>query len=90
MHTYPEKIENQDTADVACDSYHKWREDVELLRNLGVNHYRFSISWSRIFPDGLANNITVNTEGVTYYRSLLEVSHTITNYEQQKCFTYRL
>lgn len=81
MHTYPEKIENHDTADVACDSYHKWREDVELLKNLGINHYRLSISWSRIFPDGLANNMTLNTEGVAYYRSLLEVSFILSTNE---------
>lgn len=74
MHNYPEKIETGATGDVACDSYHKWREDVELLKNLGANHYRLSISWSRIFPNGLANNFTLNQEGVTYYRNLIEVS----------------
>lgn len=72
MHNYPEKIETGATGDVACDSYHKWREDVELLKNLGANHYRLSISWSRIFPNGLANNFTLNQEGVTYYRNLIE------------------
>nr|AEE61395.1 unknown [Dendroctonus ponderosae] len=72
MHTYPEKIENGANGDVACDSYHKWEEDVQLLKDLGVNHYRLSISWARILPDGLANNYTINQEGVQYYRKLFE------------------
>lgn len=74
MHNYPEKIETGVNGDVACDSYHKWQEDVELLKNLGANHYRLSISWARIFPNGFVTNFTVNQEGVTYYRNLIEVS----------------
>lgn len=73
MHTYPEKTLNRDSGDVACDSYHKWIEDLELLKVLGVNHYRLSISWSRILPHGWANINTINEEGVQYYRNLLEV-----------------
>uniref|UniRef100_A0A8C0AUA6 Lactase n=1 Tax=Buteo japonicus TaxID=224669 RepID=A0A8C0AUA6_9AVES len=57
----PLKISNDDTGDVACDSYHKIEEDVEMLKSLKVSHYRFSISWSRILPDGTT---TVVLDGV--------------------------
>ncbi|XP_050305731.1 myrosinase 1-like isoform X2 [Anthonomus grandis grandis] len=69
-HTFPEKIKFNYTADVACDSYHKWEEDVKLLKNLGVSHYRMSISWSRILPNGTANNI--NLKGVEYYLNIFK------------------
>uniref|UniRef100_A0A3P9M8V8 Lactase n=1 Tax=Oryzias latipes TaxID=8090 RepID=A0A3P9M8V8_ORYLA len=47
------KIANYDNGDIACDSYHKIDEDVAILKQLKVTHYRFSISWSRILPDVL-------------------------------------
>nr|AEE62108.1 unknown [Dendroctonus ponderosae] len=69
-HTYPDKIRNENNGDIACDSYHKWREDIELLKELGVNHYRLSLSWSRILPNGTVYNI--NQNGVNYYTKILE------------------
>src|ERR1035438_9107318 len=48
----PGKTVNGDTGDVADDSYHRYKEDVQLLKNLGVSAYRMSISWSRVFPNG--------------------------------------
>ncbi|KAK9721946.1 Glycosyl hydrolase family 1 [Popillia japonica] len=45
-------IDDQSTGDIACDTYHKTAQDVQLLVDLGVDFYRFSISWSRIFPSG--------------------------------------
>ncbi len=52
----------------ACDHYHRFREDVALMKELGVTHYRFSISWPRILPEGRGR---VNPEGVAFYRALL-------------------
>ena len=49
----PGKIDNNETGDVACDHYHRWREDIELMRSLGIGAYRFSIAWPRVQPDGL-------------------------------------
>ncbi|KAK2109007.1 hypothetical protein P7K49_014172 [Saguinus oedipus] len=65
----PLKIENNATGDVACDSYHKLAEDLVTLQNLGVSHYRFSISWSRILPDGTTRYI--NEAGLNYYVRLI-------------------
>ena len=68
-HKDPSPIENGDTGDVACDSYHLFKEDVKLLVDVGVKAYRFSIAWARILPDGDHNNI--NMEGVDYYNALI-------------------
>ncbi|KAI5641017.1 glycosyl hydrolase family 1 domain-containing protein [Phthorimaea operculella] len=54
----------------ACDSYHNYMRDVDMLRELGVDHYRFSIAWSRVLPDGLATNI--NKKGLEFYQNLTE------------------
>lgn len=55
--------------DVACDSYHKWQEDVELIKGLGLTHYRFSISWSRVLPDGTLKSI--NEAGIKWYDNFI-------------------
>ncbi|XP_076434590.1 lactase/phlorizin hydrolase-like [Babylonia areolata] len=65
----PGKTDNGDTGDVACDSYHDYKEDVRLLKSLGVTHYRFSLSWSRLLPEGTKSR--VNQAGFEYYRRLL-------------------
>jgi beta-glucosidase len=66
----PGNIHAGDTGDVACDSYHLYREDVALLASLGLNAYRFSISWPRVQPGGRG---APNQKGLDYYRSLLDV-----------------
>jgi beta-glucosidase len=65
----PGKVANGDTGDVACDSYHRYAEDIGLLRNLGVRGYRMSIAWSRIFPEGRG---TPNQKGVDYYNRVID------------------
>jgi beta-glucosidase/6-phospho-beta-glucosidase/beta-galactosidase len=67
QHTSPTKI----TVDIACDSYHKYKEDVVMLKDLGVDFYRFSISWSRVIPGGVAGS-PVNQLGLDYYRNLVQ------------------
>lgn len=70
-HRTDSPIYDGSTGDVACDSYNKWREDVQLLKAMGVDHYRFSLSWSRILPNGtLAGG--VNLPGIAYYNNLID------------------
>ena len=66
----PGKISNGDTADIADDSYHKYLEDVELLKEMNVKAYRFSISWSRILPFGKGE---INQSGIEYYNKLINL-----------------
>lgn len=63
----PQKVERSETGDIACDHYHRCKEDVELMRNLGVHAYRFSISWSRILPQGKQN-----VRGFDFYSRLVD------------------
>jgi len=65
----PGKVRRGDTGDIACDSYHRYPEDVALMASLGLSDYRFSISWPRIQPGGSG---AVNQKGVDYYRALLD------------------
>ena len=57
-------IMNGDNGQVACDSYHKYKEDVQLLKNMGASAYRFSIAWTRILPQGIGE---INQKGIDYY-----------------------
>eukprot|EP00884_Botryococcus_braunii_P006572 jgi/Botrbrau1/15916/Bobra.40_1s0097.2 len=65
----PGKVHNNDTGDVADDFYHRYEEDIELMRKLGIKAFRFSISWSRILPDGRG---PVNQKGVDFYNKVLD------------------
>ena len=65
----PGKIENGDTGDVACDHYHHWQEDIELMKELGLKAYRFSISWPRILPTGRGE---INQAGLDFYSQLVD------------------
>ncbi len=65
----PGKILNSDTGDIACDHYHRWQEDVALMRQLGLKAYRFSVSWPRILPQGRG---PVNQAGLDFYSHLVD------------------
>jgi beta-glucosidase len=65
----PGKVLNGTTGDVACDHYHRWRVDIALMRELGLQAYRFSISWPRILPAGVG---AVNAAGLDFYDRLVD------------------
>ena len=65
----PDNVKNGHTGDIACDHYHRFKEDVALMKELGIKAYRFSLSWTRIFPDGTGE---VNKEGVKFYSDLID------------------
>lgn len=65
----PGKVAQGHTGDTACDSYHRWREDIALLQELNVGAYRFSVSWTRIQPDGKGKP---NQKGLDYYSRLVD------------------
>ena len=75
----PGKTHNGDTGDVADDSYHLYKTDIQLLKNLGVKVYRMSISWSRVFPSGKGE---VNQKGLDYYNHVVDelLANNITPY----------
>ncbi|KDO33158.1 hypothetical protein SPRG_01970 [Saprolegnia parasitica CBS 223.65] len=74
----PGKTLNGDTGDKAVDHYHLYKEDVQLMANMGLQHYRLSISWPRILPTGRMDHI--NEEGIAFYNNLIDelLAHGIT------------
>ncbi|MCK6264041.1 beta-glucosidase [Vibrio sp. ZSDE26] len=67
----PNKVDNGDNGDVACDHYHLWQQDIEMIQGLGVDAYRLSIAWPRIMPqDGV-----VNPEGLAFYEEIIDECH---------------
>src|SRR5215469_3471175 len=65
----PGKVENAENGDIACDHYHRYPEDVALLRELGLDAYRFSVAWPRIFPNGRGK---INSAGLDFYQRLID------------------
>lgn len=65
----PGNVDNGDTGDVACDHYHRWRDDVALMKELGLKAYRFSIAWPRILPAGRGEVVQA---GVDFYSQLVD------------------
>jgi beta-glucosidase len=65
----PGRVAGGATGDVACDHYHRWREDIAVMQSLGVNAYRFSVAWPRVVPDGSG---PVNPAGLAFYDRLVD------------------
>jgi beta-glucosidase len=65
----PGKVRNGDTGAVACDFYHRYRDDIRLMRELGLDAFRFSVAWSRILPEGRGR---VNQAGLDFYDRLVD------------------
>src|SRR5579864_8832139 len=63
------RVKNGDTGEVACDHYHRFAQDVALMRDLGVGAYRFSISWPRVLPRGQGS---ANEPGLSFYDRLID------------------
>jgi beta-glucosidase len=67
--TLPGKIKGGDTPELACDQYHRYEADADLMRELGIRHYRLSIAWPRVFPDGTG---PLNARGLEFYDRLID------------------
>lgn len=65
----PGNIREGANGDIACDHYHRWREDVQLMKRMGIKVYRFSVAWARIMPQGCGE---VNQEGLKFYSDLVD------------------
>jgi beta-glucosidase len=65
----PEKIADGSHGDIACDHYHRFPDDVQLMRDFGLGAYRFSVSWSRVLPEGIER---INQKGLDFYSRLVD------------------
>ncbi|XP_044049895.1 lactase-like b isoform X1 [Siniperca chuatsi] len=65
------KIQQNETGDSSCEGYHKVKDDVSLIKELKLNHYRFSISWPRLIPTGIKSD-HINEKGIQYYSELID------------------
>jgi beta-glucosidase len=65
----PGQVRGGDTGEIACDFYHRYRDDVQLMRELGLDAFRFSVAWPRVFPEGRGK---LNTAGLDFYDRLVD------------------
>ncbi|WP_327047252.1 GH1 family beta-glucosidase [Microbispora sp. NBC_01189] len=65
----PGAVARGESGEIACDHYHRWQEDVDLMKELGAAAYRFSVAWPRVLPDGRG---PVNRRGLDFYRRLVD------------------
>ena len=66
----PGNVMNNENGNMACDHYHRYEEDINLLAELGVKAYRFSISWTRILPSGKGE---INQRGIDFYNRIIDL-----------------
>lgn len=66
---HPGAIRDNQTGDIACDHYHRWQEDISLMKSIGLKAYRFSVAWPRIFPQGTGK---LNPQGLDFYQRLVD------------------
>ncbi len=65
----PGAVVGGETGDIACDHFHRWEEDLDLMQRMGIESYRFSVAWPRVVPTG---EVVVNERGLAFYRRLVE------------------
>ncbi|MCI7805201.1 MAG: GH1 family beta-glucosidase [Oscillospiraceae bacterium] len=65
----PGRILNNDHGNTACDHYHRWKEDIAIMKEIGLKAYRFSLSWARILPEGTGR---INPEGIKFYSDIID------------------
>lgn len=65
----PKKIKNNDNGDIACDFYHRYPEDLDLMKSMHIPNNRFSVAWSRVLPEGTG---TVNEKGIDFYNRVID------------------
>ncbi|KAF4531659.1 hypothetical protein B566_EDAN016960 [Ephemera danica] len=70
VHNDPSSIADNSNGDIACDSYHLYETDIQIIKDMGLDFYRFSLSWSRILPTGRVD--IVNPDGINYYNRLID------------------
>ncbi|GLG98608.1 Putative lactase-phlorizin hydrolase [Gryllus bimaculatus] len=70
LHEHPEYTEDRQNGDVAADSYHRYKDDVKIVKEMNMDFYRFSISWPRILPNGDLS--LINAKGIEYYNNLID------------------
>ncbi|XP_008243664.1 PREDICTED: beta-glucosidase 12-like [Prunus mume] len=70
-HSHPERIKDGSNGDIAVDQYHRYKDDVAIMKNISVDAYRMSISWSRLLPNGTLSG-GVNMAGINYYNSFID------------------
>lgn len=68
-HKRPGKIKTRENGDIACDFYHKYEQDIELMKKMGIPIFRFSLAWTRILPDGTGK---VNQAGIDFYNKVID------------------
>ena len=80
------RIFENHTGEIACDHYHRFKDDVKLMKEMGIRAYRFSIDWSRVLPNGCG---AVNEKGIAFYNALIDelLKNNIEPYVTGNCLT---